>query len=353
VSALGEPLQICFTGSKRIPMVQRYQIKFLSVSNTVLFRAINSAFEIVARATKNAASKVLCINRLQFFNLPYITAKFIPKFVLPSKVGTIIVLITCEEMVMDLATLIGLIGAVAAVVGTMLGQGGFEPYWNAPGAAIVFGGSLMCVLYSATLPNFIGHFKAMMTVFKVVKLDTSAAIIRLSELSAISRRSGLMALETQETPDPFFEKGKQLLVDGADEGKLKRILDAEVKSLQMRHQAMHKIIKVWIDVSPAMGMIGTLIGLVMMLGNMTDPKAIGPAMAVALLTTLYGALLANLIFGPMLSKMEYNSDLEVKYRQLIINGLRFIARGESPRNIQENLAANLSLKEQIALEAAV
>jgi len=334
-------------------MVQRYQIKFLSVSNTVLFRAINSAFEIVARATNNAASKVLCINRLQFFNLPYITAKNIPKFVLPSKVGTIIVLITCKEMVMDLATLIGLIGAIAAVVGTMLGQGGFEPYWNSPGAAIVFGGSLMCVLYSATLPNFISHFKAMMTVFKVVKLDTSAAIIRLSELSAISRRSGLMALETQETPDPFFEKGKQLLVDGADEGKLKRILDAEVKSLQMRHQAMHKIIKVWIDVSPAMGMIGTLIGLVMMLGNMTDPKAIGPAMAVALLTTLYGALLANLIFGPMLSKMEYNSDLEVKYRQLIINGLRFIARGESPRNIQENLAANLSLKEQIALEAAV
>ena len=254
---------------------------------------------------------------------------------------------------MDLATLIGLIGAIAAVVGTMLGQGGFEPYWNSPGAAIVFGGSLMCVLYSATLPNFLGHFKAMMTVFKVVKLDTSAAIIRLSELSAISRRSGLMALETQATPDPFFEKGKQLLVDGADEGKLKRILDAEVKSLQMRHQAMHKIIKVWIDVSPAMGMIGTLIGLVMMLGNMTDPKAIGPAMAVALLTTLYGALLANLIFGPMLSKMEYNSDLEVKYRKLIIDGLRFIARGESPRNIQENLAANLSLKEQIALEAAV
>jgi chemotaxis protein MotA len=116
---------------------------------------------------------------------------------------------------------------------------------------------------------------------------------------------------------------------------------------------MHKIIKVWIDVSPAMGMIGTLIGLVMMLGNMTDPKAIGPAMAVALLTTLYGALLANLIFGPMLSKMEYNSDLEVKYRKLIIDGLRFIARGESPRNIQENLSANLSLKEQIALEAAV
>lgn len=253
---------------------------------------------------------------------------------------------------MDIATIIGLIGALAFVVGSMLSQGGFEPYWNTPGAAIVFGGSMMCVMYSATMANFVGHFKAMMTVFKVVKLDNTQAIIRMSELSALARKNGLMALETQEVPDPFFDKGKQLLVDGADEGKLKRILDAEVKSLQLRHQAMQTIVKVWIDVSPAMGMIGTLIGLVMMLGNMTDPKAIGPAMAVALLTTLYGALLANLIFGPMLSKMEYNTNLEVKYRKIVIDGLRFIARGESPRNIQENLASNLSLREQIALEAA-
>ena len=253
---------------------------------------------------------------------------------------------------MDLATLIGFAGALAFVVGSMLSQGGIEPYWNAPGAAIVFGGSMMCVMYSSTMSNFLGHFKAMMTVFKVLKLDNTEAILRMSELSAIARKNGLMALEPQETPDPFFEKGKQLLVDGADEGKLKRILDAEVKSLRLRHQGMQTIVKVWIDVSPAMGMIGTLIGLVMMLGNMTDPKAIGPAMAVALLTTLYGALLANLVFGPMLAKMEYNTDLEVKYRKIVIDGLRFIARGESPRNIQENLASNLSLKEQIALEAA-
>ena len=253
---------------------------------------------------------------------------------------------------MDIATIIGFIGALAFVVGSMLAQGGFEPYWNTAGFFIVFGGSMMCVMYSSTMSNFMGHFKAMMTVFKAVKLDNTQAILRLSELSALARKNGLMVLETQEVPDPFFEKGKQLLVDGADEGKLKRILDAEVKSLKLRHEAMQKIVKVWIDVGPAMGMIGTLIGLVMMLGNMTDPKAIGPAMAVAMLTTLYGALLASLVFGPMLAKMEYNTELEVKYRKIVIDGLRFIARGESPRNIQENLASNLSLKEQIALEAA-
>ena len=112
------------------------------------------------------------------------------------------------------------------------------------------------------------------------------------------------------------------------------------------------VVKGWIDIGPAMGMIGTLIGLVLMLGNMADPKAIGPAMAVALLTTMYGAIIANIIFMPMLVKLEGYTAYEVIYRGLVVVGLRNIARGESPRNIQDQMVSALPPKMQAKLEAA-
>ena len=143
-----------------------------------------------------------------------------------------------------------------------------------------------------------------------------------------------------------------MLVDGADEKKLTKVLEAEIDAMKTRHEAIQGVIKAWIDLAPAMGMIGTLIGLVLMLGNMADPKAIGPAMAVALLTTLYGAFIANIMFAPMLTKMEFYTAYEVTYREIVIQGLQGIARGESPRNIQDILAANLSPKDQAKLEAA-
>ena len=122
--------------------------------------------------------------------------------------------------------------------------------------------------------------------------------------------------------------------------------------MKSRHEANQGCVKAWIDIPPAKGMIGTLIGLVLMLGNMADPKAIGPAMAVALLTTLYGAFIANVLFMPMLTKLENFTAYEVRYREMVITGLRGIARSESPRNIQDQMAANLPPKLQAALEAA-
>ena len=119
-----------------------------------------------------------------------------------------------------------------------------------------------------------------------------------------------------------------------------------------RHEANQGVIKGWIDIGPAMGMIGTLIGLVLMLGNMADPKAIGPAMATALLTTLYGAFLANVIFMPMLTTLEGYTTYEANYREMVVEGLRNIARGESPRNIQDQLLSNLPPKLQEKLAAA-
>ena len=177
-------------------------------------------------------------------------------------------------------------------------------------------------------------------------------IVRMVELAAIARKDGMMALEGQECTDKFFEGGLQLLVDGADEPKLVKQLNAEIAAMKSRHEQIHGVLSAWIDIAPAMGMIGTLIGLVVMLGNMSDPKAIGPAMAVALLTTLYGAFFANVFFGPIKTKLEGYTTYELNYRALVVEGLRQIARSESPRNIQDVLASSLPVKQREGLAAA-
>jgi chemotaxis protein MotA len=177
-------------------------------------------------------------------------------------------------------------------------------------------------------------------------------ITRITELAGIARKDGMMALEGQEVPDKFFEKGLQMLVDGADETKLTEQLNREVKGMIRRHDNMKSVFQAWVDLAPAMGMIGTLIGLVAMLGNMADPKAIGPAMAVALLTTLYGAMIANCIFMPIVTKLENYSAHEALYREMVVMGLKYISRGESPRNITDQLIANLPPKLQAKIEEA-
>ena len=253
---------------------------------------------------------------------------------------------------MDIASIIGLIGAVGMILGAMISGGGLGPFIDTPSILIVFGGTFFAVMYTSPLPVFLGSFAVMSKAFlpPVKKLDQ--LVERISELAAIARKDGMMALEGQDVPDKFFQKGLQMLVDGADENKLVTQLNQEIKAMRSRHEANQTVIKGWIDIAPAMGMIGTLFGLVLMLGNMADPKAIGPAMAVALLTTLYGAFIANVLFSPMLTKLEGYSAYEVIYRQLVVVGLRNIARGESPRNIQDQMVANLPPKMQAKLEAA-
>jgi len=253
---------------------------------------------------------------------------------------------------MDIASIIGLIGAVGMILGAMISGGGIGPFIDVPSILIVFGGTFFAVMYTAPLPTFLGSFAVMAKAFlpPIKKMDQ--LVERMSELAAIARKDGMMALEGQDVPDKFFQKGLQMLVDGADEGKLVTQLNQEIKAMKSRHEANQGVVKGWIDIAPAMGMIGTLIGLVLMLGNMADPKAIGPAMAVALLTTLYGAFIANVLFMPMLVKLEGYTAYELIYHDLVVIGLRNIARGESPRNIQDQMVANLPPKMQAKLEAA-
>jgi chemotaxis protein MotA len=253
---------------------------------------------------------------------------------------------------MDIASLVGIVGAVVMIIGSMVFAGGVMPFVDIPSVVIVFGGTFFVVMLTRPMPVFLGHFGAMAKAFKPSVKPLEPLITRMVELSEIARKDGMMALEGQAVPDKFFEKGLQLLVDGADEAKLTKQLKAEIKAMKGRHAANHGAIKGWIDYGPALGMVGTLIGLVLMLGNMTDPQSIGPSMAVALLTTLYGVLVANVIFGPILVKLEAYSEDEVTYREMVVEGLRGIARSESPRLIQEKMVAVLPPKAQAKLMAA-
>lgn len=253
---------------------------------------------------------------------------------------------------MDIATLVGLVGAVVMIIGSMMYAGGVSPFVDVASVVIVFGGTFFIVMMKMPMGVFIGHFKAMGKAFKPSTYDMPAVVERMVELATVARKDGMMALEGQQVPDRFFERGLQMLIDGADEAKLVKAMKQEIKAMKARHEGNQSALKAWIDYGPAMGMVGTLIGLVLMLGNMSDPKSIGPAMAVALLTTLYGALIANVIYGPILSKLEgYTAD-EVAYRELVIEGLRGIARGDSPRNVQEQMVTVLPPKEQARLMAA-
>ena len=253
---------------------------------------------------------------------------------------------------MDIATLVGLVGAIVMIIGSMMYAGGVSPFIDYASVVIVFGGTFFIVMMKVPMGVFLGHFKAMGKAFKPTTFDMAAVVERTVELAAVARKDGMMALEGQPVPDRFFERGLQMLIDGADEAKLVKAMKQEIKAMKSRHESIHSAFKAWIDYGPAMGMVGTLIGLVLMLGNMSDPKSIGPAMAVALLTTLYGALIANVIFGPIVAKLEgYTSD-EVAYRELVIEGLRGICRGDSPRSVQDQMVTVLPPKEQARLMAA-
>jgi chemotaxis protein MotA len=253
---------------------------------------------------------------------------------------------------MDIASLIGLIGALGMVLGAMIAAGGLSPFVDVASVLIVLGGTFFAVMFKTPLPAFLRHFKGMAKAFMPKPAKKDALIARMVELSDMGRKNGLMALDNQDIPDPFFAKGLQMLVDGADETRMVKQMNEDIKAMKTRHNEVHEVLRGWIDIAPAMGMIGTLIGLVQMLGNMEDPKAIGPAMAVALLTTLYGAFFANILFGPLLSKLETYSAEEVLYRDMVIRGLRNIARGDSGRMVQEDMIAALPPKEQAKLRAA-
>ncbi|AEF55736.1 flagellar motor protein PomA [Marinomonas posidonica] len=232
---------------------------------------------------------------------------------------------------MDIATLIGLVGSFAVVIAAIFVGGSAGMFIDVASTLIVLVGSTFVVLMQYPLAQFLGAGKvaAKAFMFKSVPLDT--LIDEVYGLADEARKGGLLSLEGKEVSHPFLSKGIQMLVDGHDGNVVKSQLSKEMNQSYYRHTKGAKVFKAFGDVGPAMGMIGTLVGLVQMLANMDDPKAIGPAMAVALLTTLYGAMLANMVCLPIQAKLMTRADEELLCQQMIMDALLAIQSGQNPR----------------------
>ncbi|TQV73851.1 flagellar motor protein PomA [Aliikangiella marina] len=243
---------------------------------------------------------------------------------------------------MDIATLVGLLGAIAMVVMAMVLGVGIPTFIDVQSILIVVVGTHFVVMMTYSLNEFLAAAGSGMKVLTFKSPDCHELIESIVELADMARKSGLLALEGATIDDPFMKKGIGLLVDGHDGDVVKSILEKDVRMASERHQQGASIFKTMADVAPAMGMIGTLIGLVAMLSNMDDPKAIGPAMAVALLTTLYGAIMANMVGIPIATKLNARDKEEKVAKTLIIDGLLGIQAGQNPRVIEQVLHGYLA-----------
>ena len=240
---------------------------------------------------------------------------------------------------MDLASLVGVLGAFGIVIMAMILGGDISMFVNVPSILIVVVGSMFAVLMKFELGQFLGAFKIAGKAFAFKLVKPEALIGEIVEMAGLARKGGLLSLEGKEVSDDFLGKGIQLLVDGHDPDVVRTLLSKEMKLASERHDTGITIFKAMGDVGPAMGMIGTLIGLVAMLANMDDPKSIGPAMAVALLTTLYGAMMATMLMLPIADKLSLRKAEEDTLKSMIIDALLAIQSGQNPRVIESMLQA--------------
>lgn len=238
---------------------------------------------------------------------------------------------------MDIATLVGLLGSFGLIIASMVMGGDAGVFLNVPSLLIVVVGTLFVVLMKYTLGQFLGVGKITAKAFMFKSVSADAIIAETVELADAARKGGLLSLEDKTVSSDFMQRGIQLLVDGHDPEVVKSLLNKEAKLAVERHEQGITIFSSMGDVAPAMGMIGTLVGLVQMLSNMSDPKSIGPAMAVALLTTLYGAMLATMFALPVADKLGLRKEEEALNQALIIDGLLAIQAGQNPRVIEQML----------------
>ncbi len=245
---------------------------------------------------------------------------------------------------MDIATIIGVLFGLVVIVGSIIAGGGAMAFVHIPSLAITMGGMLCATMIHFSLPQFLGIFSIVKKTI-VTKIPSSSELIqKMVNYAAINRRDGALALEQeiQNINDMFFVKGLQMLVDGQDSENIRELMSLEIQYLQDRHSTGKKILEFMGAAAPAFGMIGTLIGLVQMLRNLDSPESIGAGMAVALLTTFYGAFAANLILIPLAGKLGIYSKAEVTAMEMITEGVCAIAQGENPTAVREKMQAFIS-----------
>lgn len=245
---------------------------------------------------------------------------------------------------MDIATILGIVISFALMIWAILLGSPLSIFVDVPSIAIVFGGTAGVILINFPLADVIGTIAIFKKTVLIKEANTNKLIVQLMEFANKARKGGILSLQDSidSIDDKFLVKALQMAVDGQEPADLKAMLLTEIDNIAARHSNGAEILNTMGAIAPAMGMVGTLIGLVQMLANMDDPASIGPAMAVALLTTFYGAVLANILFIPMAGKLRTRSKTEILQKTVITEGMESILSGENPRIMEQRLHAYLA-----------
>ncbi|MCH8156906.1 MAG: MotA/TolQ/ExbB proton channel family protein [Nitrospinae bacterium] len=251
---------------------------------------------------------------------------------------------------MDFATLIGITGGITLVGIAMFLGGDISSFLNIPGIMIVGGGTIAATLTTFQLKDVMSAFTAAAFVFSEEKQDPNNMVATMVELCTLSRRQGIVALSKLEIEEDFLRKACNLIADGTKEDMMRDTLSIEIESMKQRHFIVQDIFRKMAQYAPAFGMIGTLIGLIQMLQQLSNPETVGPAMAVALLTTFYGMMLSTLFFNPMAGKLRARTLVEVINLEIIFEGSISILSDNNPMLVYEKLSSYIPAKMRRAMQ---
>ncbi len=240
---------------------------------------------------------------------------------------------------MDISSIIGVVSGLGFIAVTILLGSSLMLFWNLPSVMIVVGGTIAATMIAFPLSDFLSVFKVTMKVF-MFKIEKPENIIAtLVEISNKARKGGLLSIEgdIKNTSDPYLAKALQMTVDGVKTVDIAAIMQKKMSLTSDQHKTGIALFSCMGSYAPAFGMVGTLVGLVQMLANLDDPSTIGPKMAVAMITTFYGAIMANLFFMPMADKLKIRSEEEISNMNIIYEGVVSIREGEHPRLMEDKL----------------
>ncbi len=257
---------------------------------------------------------------------------------------------------MDIASIIGIVGGAAMIVMSVVTSGGtLGGIIDVPSAAMTIGGSYFAMFIAAPLKKALGMFKIMGRAFKIPDFGEKNIVVNMQALSEKARREGILALEDglDDLEDNFMKMGLRLVVDGTDGNIIRAIMENEMNQIEARHMDWIGLINAWAGFAPGFGMMGTVVGLIGMLNNLEDKSSLGPNMAVALITTLYGSMLANWLITPFATKLLAHNSAEMRAKEMVIEGVLAIQAGENPRIMAQKLLTYLDPVSRKAIEADV
>ena len=257
---------------------------------------------------------------------------------------------------MDIASLIAIVGGIGVIfLGVLTSGGSIGGIIDIPSIFVTVGGSFFSLFLCDSLKNVLGMFKVMGRCFKTFDYGEKNLIQNMVALSEKARREGILALEEglDDLDDVFLKSGLRMVVDGTDGNVIRSILENEMNQMEARHMVGINLVTQWAGFGPGFGMLGTVIGLIGMLNNLEDKSSLGPNMAVALVTTLYGSMLANWLFGPMAQKLISQNSAELRSREMVLEGVLSIQAGDNPRILAMILLTYLDPKTRKVIEADV